>query len=373
MARRRSSLAPLALLYAALIVYASLYPFGEWQAPRTTWWRFLTAEWPRWWTTFDLVSNLLGYLPLGLLVAGAAVRAGHGGGRSALTACAAAALLSFTLESLQNFLPGRVPSNVDLALNVAGAALGAAVAVSLQALGWMARWQSLRDRWFLPQAPGGLALLFAWPAALLFPVALPLGVGQVLDRAYHAWLDAVQDTPLQDLVVLPVDPAAFPPLAPAWELVAVTLGLLAPAMLAYSLTPPTWRRGVIVVLLAIAGFGATTLSTALNFGPHSALGWITDATPLGWGLGLTAAWVLVFLPPRAAAAAGLAMLLGLLVLVNAAPTDPYYASSLQAWEQGRFIRFHGLAQWLGWLWPYAALLYLLGRLLGREAAPKITG
>ena len=36
---------------------------------------------------------------------------------------------------------------------------------------------------------------------------------------------------------------------------------------------------------------------------------------------------------------------------SAAPTrtTPH---SLQAWEQGRFIRFHGLAQWVGWLWPY---------------------
>jgi hypothetical protein len=39
---------------------------------------------------------------------------------------------------------------------------------------------------------------------------------------------------------------------------------------------------------------------------------------------------------------------------------------LQTWEQGRFIRFHGVVQWLGWLWPYAALLYVLVRLSGRE-------
>jgi hypothetical protein len=32
---------------------------------------------------------------------------------------------------------------------------------------------------------------------------------------------------------------------------------------------------------------------------------------------------------------------------------------LQAWEQGRFIRFNGLAQWLGWIWPYAAALVVL--------------
>ena len=39
--------------------------------------------------------------------------------------------------------------------------------------------------------------------------------------------------------------------------------------------------------------------------------------------------------------------------------------TLQGWEQGRFVRFHGLAQWVGWLWPYAAMAWLLGRLGSR--------
>ena len=62
--------------------------------------------------------------------------------------------------------------------------------------------------------------------------------------------------------------------------------------------------------------------------------------------------------------AGLALMVltGLVMLVAEAPADPYFALSLQAWEQGRFVRFHGLAQWIGWLWPYAAMLWLLTRL-----------
>ena len=51
----------------------------------------------------------------------------------------------------------------------------------------------------------------------------------------------------------------------------------------------------------------------------------------------------------------------LVVAVAQAPADPYFAQSLQAWEQGNFIRFHGAAQWVGWLWPFAALIYLLLR------------
>ena len=38
----------------------------------------------------------------------------------------------------------------------------------------------------------------------------------------------------------------------------------------------------------------------------------------------------------------------------------------QLWEQGRFLRFHGLSQWLGWLWPYAALALGLKLALRRQ-------
>jgi len=53
-------------------------------------------------------------------------------------------------------------------------------------------------------------------------------------------------------------------------------------------------------------------------------------------------------------------------MIHLAPTDPYYAATLAAWEQGRFIRFHGLSRWIGLLWPYAALVWLVARIVHRE-------
>jgi VanZ family protein len=47
----------------------------------------------------------------------------------------AALALSLVMEMLQSYLPVRVASNVDLALNVAGAWLGALVAWVLERLG----------------------------------------------------------------------------------------------------------------------------------------------------------------------------------------------------------------------------------------------
>ena len=78
--------------------------------------------------------------------------------------------------------------------------------------------------------------------------------------------------------------------------------------------------------------------------------------------------VLLALPRRGAAALALLALAINLGLLNQAPVNPYFAQTLQTWEQGRFIRFHGVVQWLGWLWPYAAMVYVLVRLSGRDRA-----
>jgi hypothetical protein len=87
----------------------------------------------------------------------------------------------------------------------------------------------------------------------------------------------------------------------------------------------------------------------------------------GLAFGLVLALLLAWVPRRAAAGIGLMALAALVALVTQAPSDPYFSESLQAWEQGRFIRFHGAAQWVGWLWPYAAMTYLLARVAARDS------
>jgi hypothetical protein len=86
--------------------------------------------------------------------------------------------------------------------------------------------------------------------------------------------------------------------------------------------------------------------------------------PTQWGAGAALALALVWAraPWRASAALVLLSLGVYLSLLNQAPEGAYFAQTLQAWEQGRFIRFHGLAQWLGWLWPFATLVYVLMRI-----------
>lgn len=122
---------PLALIYAALVIYASLYPFDGWRPVGIAPWTFLAAPVPRYWTGFDVAANLLGYGPLGFLLALSALRTSP---RlpAVLLAALGGGLLSLVMESLQTYLPMRVASNVDLLLNLAGAWLGALMAFALE-------------------------------------------------------------------------------------------------------------------------------------------------------------------------------------------------------------------------------------------------
>ncbi len=367
MARHQSSAVPLAWLYVGLIGYASLYPFTAWRWPTVSPWAFVMLPWPRYWTAFDLVANLLGYLPLGLLTFAAQVRSGRRAGAAFARAVLAAAALSLAMELVQNGLPSRVPSNVDWAFNTLGATAGAALGGMMHAVGLLDRWQRLRDRWFVDPSAGGLALLLLWPTGLLFPTALPFGVGQVLSRLQDTLAGWLNDTPLADWSQTVLAAQWFSPgLSPAGEFCTIALGLMAPCLLGFAVCRSGWRRSVLVLGIGAAGVAATTLSTALNFGPGHAMAWLTATAVAGLCAGGLASLLLAWAPRRAAAALGLMALTALVSLVAQAPEDVYFAQSLQAWEQGRFIRFHGAAQWVGWLWPYAAMAYLLGRVAARE-------
>ena len=362
----KTSAWPLALVYAALIVYASLYPFADWRDQGIWPWAFLAAPLPRYWTWFDVVANVLGYVPLGFLLALAFMRSGRGH-RAVLWATALVVLLSLLLEMLQGFLPMRVPSHVDWALNALGGWLGACLAWALQKWGVIDRWSHFRARWFVDDARGALALLVLWPLALLYPAAVPLGLGQVFERLEATLGEVLADTPF--LEWMPVREMELQPLVPAAEVVCVLLGALIPCLLAYCIIRPPLQRLVAMGLLLLAGMGATALSAALSYGPTHAWGWLSLPVRVGlWAapvLGLALAWV----PRRGCAAVLLLVLVLHLSLLNQAPASAYFSQALQTWEQGRFIRFHGLVQWLGWLWPFVAMLYVVLRFSRREQGP----
>lgn len=384
MAPHRSTAWPLTWVSVALIVYATLHPLSgwHWPAPGAFQWMLPKQSYE---IPADLVGNLLGYIPLGAVCCLAMLRSDRAVVPAALATVAAGSALSYTLELIQFTLPGRVPSVSDWALNTLGTAWGVLAAVTAHALGLVDWWHKWRERLFIPQAGFGLALLWLWPLGLLFPPPLPLGQGQLwpvlrlllvewtAGSPWQAWL-VPQADPLslfhEPMWQMPVGQAPWAaPLAqswPAWrQVVIVALGLLAPMSLACAVARPLTLRLTLLAGAVVVAVLATAVSTAMNYGPIHAFTWLSLPVVVGLLLGALAGGLLLGRSRRSASFAGL-MVLGLLVmLIHQVPPDPYYAQTLIAWEQGRFIRFHGLARWFGLLWPYAAFAWLLGRFLAR--------
>lgn len=362
-AARRSGAAALgAVLFAALVLYASLYPFEGWRwPPGRALADMLALPWPRWRPAFDLWANGLGYLPLGLLVALAL----PGRWLALALGIALPALLSYGAEVAQHFLPGRHPSLLDFALNSAGAAAGAVMALGLRALGVVDRLHAWRVRWFERDSAAAFMLLGLWPVALLFPAPVALGLGQVGPRLrpwLQQWLDDVPwAAPWHAALATAPGDLAAPP-SPFTEGAVTMLGLLAPCLVSYAIVAPGWRRIALSIGAAVLSVGVVTLSTALNFAPEHAFSWWTAVTPPALVAAMMVALALAWLPRRLAPGLGLIVLTALVTLVAQVPADPYFALSLRAWEQGQFIHLHGVAQWVGWLWPYAAMVWLLTRL-----------
>jgi VanZ family protein len=356
---RKTAAWPLTLAYVALIIYASLYPFDDWRNQGILPWAYLTQPLPKYWTGFDVAINIAGYVPLGFLGVLTALRTGHA--RYAVWGVTVLVFaLAMCLEGLQNYLPARVSSNVDLCLNALGGFLGGTLAWALEKVGAIDRWSHFRRTWFVPQARGGLVLLALWPIAVIFPAAVPLGLGQVLERVEQALGAALLDTPF--LEWLPMRTIELQPLLPGAELLCVLLGALTPILLAYSILRTTLQRVIFLIAALTISVLVSGISAGLSYGPEHVLAWLTLPVKLGL-LGAAVAGVLCLaLSARSCIAVLLLALVVQLFMLNTAPASPYFDQTLQTWEQGRFIRFHGVVQWLGWLWPFAAVAYVMARI-----------
>jgi hypothetical protein len=253
-----------------------------------------------------------------------------------------------------------VASNLDLALNAAGGAIGAAAACTLERLGAVQQWRQMRSRWFVRESRDALALLALWPVALLFPAPVAFGLGQVYERLQVRLSTLLADTPFIGWLPPPV--LHLKPLAPAAEVLCVALGALAPCLLGYTVTRQRSQRLLLAAATLAVGVLTSALSAALTYSPLYAWSWISHPVEGGLLAAALAAVALLWLPARGCVALLMAALVAQMWLLNTAPQSAYFAATLQSWEQGRFIHFYGLAQWVGWLWPYVALVYLATRI-----------
>jgi VanZ family protein len=331
-------------VYAVLTAYATLYPMEGWRDPGISAFAYLSAPWPRYVTRFDIVVNVLGYVPFGFLAV-AALYPRVRGVPAFAGATAAALALTLGLEGLQSYLPARIASNLDALCNLAGAATGAALALQfvprLLAEGPISHF---RRRAFLPgtATDAGLVLIGLWLFTQLNPAMLLFGAGDLRD--YLSAIEAHGQQPQFYILIEALTSAA--------NLTAVGL------LLSSLSVPQSGVRARLVALVAMA-LAVKTAAFAILMRAHDVLAWLTPGAEIGLVAGLALTLAAVILPRAAQLAIAAMLIMAATVLVNLAPPNPYLTASLKVWQQGHFLNFNGLTRLVSALWPFAALGYLM--------------
>ena len=335
--RYRGSLA----VWIALIAYASLYPFLPLRLPRGDAFAAFFMR-PRYTLEFDVILNVLAYVPLGLLARL------HFGTRPTrlppfVLAVALGALLSLAMEIAQFFIPNRVASLQDVAANAGGAAIGALLFVdpvyslATRPLG------ALRERLLIAGAWGdaGLALLVLWTIAQLNPALPFFGAGNIASSGLET-----QETALLQWAVVGMGVCGF--------------GLFVSAILA---SDQGSLRSTLVLLSAALWLKFMAASFMLQ--PHFAEEWLSIGRVAGLGAGI-AALVLLRRMPRLAR-----MYLAFVLLLAAALFSKIFGSysaidelvKLFRWPYGQLAGFATLTRFLHEGWALLAVAYLIALFL----------
>ena len=350
--RRASPLARGALLaYAVLIVYAGLAPWSGWRDLGVSAFAYLASPLPRHVTAFDLIVNIVGYLPFGAL----AVLALHPrlrGLPALAVAGLAGLLLAGSIEALQTYLPRRVASNLDLATNACGAVLGASLVLPFaESLIDRGRLAQLRARWFTREASMLLVVLALWPAAQTAPAPMLFANGALFD-ATDMLVRFGLVSPLQLTAAFGASEFVLA------EALVVVAGMLAAGLALTAVMQPAAPRIALLLILVCAALLARGFAYATAFGPERAFLWLTPGAIGGLCLGGLALLVAAQGRPRAVYGAAWLAALVWLAAVNLVPENPYHIDWLSRYRPGRLAHFQSLADWLAAAWP----LLLLGAL-----------
>jgi len=327
--------------YALLILYVSLNPFDFDFQNGIAAWAWIDAPLPRFFTLFDVSVNILAYIPFGFLV----VFAAYPRWRNYVAlgiALGLSAALALGVETLQSWLPTRIPSQMDWWANSLGGLLGGLLAIPLGPQ-WLSGSAIRRrfDQWFgLNWAACALFLLFPW--SQIYPQSSWLGTGVWGHAIFGSvdWGTLVMNHVIQETIITSL----------CWLGIALllSLGMRAKA--------PQWRilNGLLGLTVLIK-----TLFTALQFGAEFSLIWLTAGAFWGMILGsLLLRWTLRF-DSRVKFCLALICLLGTTIAVNVLPDNPYFILTLRHWYQGRLLHFNELMQWVSVVWLPLALIWMI--------------
>jgi len=349
------------LAYLLLIIYASCFPFSGWREVGISPLAYLFAPLPRYWTLFDIATNVLGYIPLGLLLV-FALHPMVKGKRAVILTIAFGTLLSATVEAVQTYLPSRVPSNLDLITNASGVCIGALIGLLLVPSFFdQGRVHRLGQRWFRQEASGILIVLALWPLAQIYPQSYLFGHGQLV-ATLSAWLSGLLSEPV-DLGEM-LRQTIHLNLGHPWhywlsETIITACGLTGALLTLLCLLRKSAPWGRLTTVLLLFAVVVKSLATALFFAPENAFTWLTPGATGGLLIGVMMVSGLAYAPALVQRRLAVVALFVSLLIVNLVPANHYFITTFQSWSQGKFLNFNGAAQFLALCWPLLALWLLL--------------
>jgi len=356
--RPSSFLRAAALVYVFLIVYASLYPFSGWQFAGVLPLVSLYGPLPRYWTWFDVLINIAGYIPLGILLV-TAVSPLLRGFRAFVFALIVGTLLSLAMEVMQASLPSRVSSNLDLITNACGTFIGAFFGSMLSPVIFREdRMHYFSQRWQRFKSSRVLIIPMLWPLAQIYPQNYLFGHGdvlQVISAGLSAFFGHPFDLSYQIMVGYQLTAEQY------WlsETIITATGMTGAILVLLYILHKTAPRIQLAMLMLAVTLLAKAMACALFFGPENALVWLTPGAIGGLLVGLLMLFGLIFSPQLIQRRMAICLLLICLLAVNILPDNQYFVSTLQTWSQGRFLNFNGVARFMAMIWPFVAIWFLL--------------
>lgn len=341
-------------LYVLVLLYASLAPFSGWSDEQSlTLW-----DWPRYIVAFDVLINVVAYLPFGYLLAGRALRgqsfdiSPHISLRWWLVATIAGATLSLVLEFLQSYLPGRVSSPLDVLANSIGAALGAMAVLLSPGQRLLRRSIVWRYRYFstAPLVDWGILLLLVWLVAQLNPAIPMFEAGYIAVAFQSSAGQSVYDV----WVLLP-------------QALGVALNVTAFALLLSVLVRASFSAFIAVVITLGIGFGAKLLMASMLLKTPQLVSTLSPATVFGVGGGLLTFMLFQSTSWRWRCFWGCLFLFAGGVMAKLVAAYPNFESVLKLfnWPYGQLANFTGLTRWMNEIWPLLALLLLASMFVSR--------
>ncbi|MGR6034889.1 MAG: VanZ family protein [Candidatus Nitrosoglobus sp.] len=323
------------IIYVGFLIYGTLYPWQGWRVPSEIEQR-LAFEYG-WKPSYsDIFTNVIVYIPLGFLLAHIVIS------RSSITklfvALLGGTLLSFLLESLQIYLPTRVPSLLDLMFNAMGAFVGGGIFIAFCPQGGIyTRLLLIRQAHVRSGAlaSASLFLLGVWAISQTIPWMPSLDISGLRQELKPLWYVLTQRTSLEinQTIVYALEIAA--------------LGLIGALTLKPNKSAFWW----------FAAFVSVVFILQIPIVGHP----LTAEAIVGTGIGILCFILLCKLPPRAAILGGITALLGAIVIDELPPGAAVIPTDFN-WVPFRgHLDSHlmGITDTLIRAWPFLALSLLV--------------